>query len=246
MRSHPNRTLSSYGRGATALALTLALAGLPALAAPPGETPTIRGAVTQPLRDLNLMRTKVAAPLQTARAAPYDLADLKECEHIRTQIAQLDGALGPDVDEGQDQPGVVKSLAASAVRSAVKLPFAGVVRHLSGADAKERVRQQSVQAGMARRAFLKGVALERCNPHGDVPYLEVAAAAPVVAPAVDLRPAVEPEAPPVQVAEAAPPPAEVAPVYAATAYRAAPPPRPVAREPVYVWVASDTRGPSGR
>lgn len=244
MRSHPNRTLSSYGRGATALGLTLALAGLPALAAPPGETPTIKGAVTQPLRDLNLMRTKVAPSLQTARAAPYDIAGLKECEHIRVQIAQLDAALGPDVDQDQDQPGMVKSLAASAVRSAVKLPFSGVVRYLSGADAKERVRRQSVQAGMARRAFLKGVALERCNPRGDVPYLEVAAAPPpAVAPAVDLRPTVEPEAPPVRVAEAEPAPAEPAPVYAAAAYRPEPQAR---REPVYVWVASDNRSPGGR
>jgi hypothetical protein len=244
MRSHPDRTLSLYGRGATALGLALALASSPALAAPPGEAPSIKGAVTQPLRDLNLMRTKVAPSLQTARAAPYDIADLKECEHIRTQIAQLDEALGPDVDQDQDRPGMVKSLAASAVRSAVKLPFAGVVRYLSGADAKERVRRQSVQAGMARRAFLKGVALERCNPRGDVPYLEVAAApSATVAPAVDLRPAVEPEAPPVRVADAAPPPAEPAPVYAAAAYGPEP---EVRREPVYVWVASDNGPPAGR
>jgi len=237
MRSHPNRTHSSHGRGATAFGLTLALVGLPALAAPPGEAPTLKGAVTQPLRDLNLMRTKVAPSLQTARAAPYDIADLKECEHIRAQIAQLDGVLGPDVDEDQDQPGVVKSLAASAVRSAVKLPFSGVVRYVTGADARERARQQSVQAGMARRAFLKGVALERCNPHGDVPYLEVAAATP----AVELHPAMEPEAPPIQVAEAPPSPPAPA-VYAEAAYRAEPG-RQVPREPVYVWVASDPHGP---
>jgi hypothetical protein len=187
------------------------------------------------------MRTKVAEPLQTARAAPYDIANLKECENIRAQIVKLDGVLGPDVDEDQAQPGLVKSLAASAVRSAVKLPFAGVVRHFSGADAKERERLQSVRAGLARRAFLKGVALERCNPGGDVPYLEVAAATPATTPTVELRPPVAPE-PPVQVAQAAPPPDEAAPVYATAAYRAEPM-RPAAHEPVYVWVASDARGP---
>jgi hypothetical protein len=230
MRSCPKRTLSRHGQGATVLGLALALAGLPAAAAPAGSQPTIRGAVTQPLRDLNLMRTKVAAPLQTARAAPYDIANLKECAAIRAQGAVELGDLGPDVDEDQTQPGLVRTLAASAVRSAVKLPFSGVVRHLSGADAKERLRQQSVQAGMARRAFLKGVALTRCNPGGDVPYLTVAAATPAVAPAADLRPAIAAEPPTVQVAEATP------------AYRTEPV-RQVAHEPVYVWVASDTRGP---
>lgn len=216
-----------------ALGLTLALAGLPALAAP--DQPTIRGAVTQPLRDLNIMRTKVAEPLQTARAAPYDVANLKECQAIQAKIAQLDEALGPDVDEDQAQPGIVKTLAASAVRSAVKLPFSGVVRRLSGADARERLRQQSVQAGMARRAFLKGVALDRCNPGGDVPYLDIAAAAP----AVELRPALN--APPLQVAEA-PAAAPARPAYAEAAYRGDPA-RQASREPVYVWEASDTRAP---
>jgi hypothetical protein len=247
MRSCPKQALFRHGQGVMALGLTLALASLPAVAAPPGDQPTIRGAVTQPLRDLNLMRTKVAPPLQTARAAPYDIANLKECETIRAQIAQLDGVLGPDVDEDQDQPGMVTTLAASAVRSAVKLPFSGVVRRLSGADARERQRQQSVQAGMARRAFLKGVALERCNPGGDVPYLTVAAATPAATPAVDLRPAVEPEPPTVQVAEVAPTPTrEAEPIYAASRSES---PRQIAREPVYVWVASDSRGPdepSGR
>ena len=231
MRSCPKRTLSRYGQGAMALGLTLALAGLPAVAAPPGDQP-IRGAVTQPLRDLNLMPTKVAAPLQSARVAPYEVANLKACSDIRAQITQLDGVLGPDVDEDQTQPGIVRTLAASAVRSAVKLPFSGVVRRLSGADAKERLRQQSVQAGMARRAFLKGVALTRCNPGGDVPYLTVAAATP----AVEVRPAVESGSQTVQVAETAP-------------VHHTEPARQVAHEPVYVWVASDMRGPdepSGR
>lgn len=244
MRSHPNRTHFRPGEAATALSLTLLMAGLPAIAAPPGEQPTIRGAVTQPLRDLNIMRTKVAEPLQTARAEPYAIKNLKACENIRAEIARLDEALGPDVDEDQAQPGMVKTLAASAVRSAVKLPFSGVVRHLTGADARERVRQQSVQAGMARRAFLKGVALERCNPDGDVPYLEVAAAAPAVEVAAAPLPAelpstIQAEPTRVQVAEA--PSTYEIPAYEQD-YRAEPV-RRVAREPVYVWVASDTRGP---
>lgn len=232
-RSRPYGLHSRSGRGAAALGLTLALASLLAVAAPPGDQATLRGAVIQPLRDLNIMRTTVAEPLQAARAAPCDVADLKECQAIRAQIAELDAALGPDVDEDQVQPGMVRTLAASAVRSAVKLPFSGVVRQLSGANAHERVRQQSVQAGMARRAFLKGVALTRCNPGGDMPYLQVAAAAPV--PAVELHPAIEAEPARVQVAHAQGLRAE--------------PVRQVPHEPVYVWVASDPRGldaPGGR
>jgi hypothetical protein len=247
MRSRPNPTPMRLGRGAAGLGLALALTGS-ALAAPPAEQATLKSAVTQPLRDLNLMRTKVAPPLQSARSAPYDIAGLKACDEIRAQIGQLDQALGPDVDEDQAQPGVVKTLAASAVRSAVKLPFSGVVRRLSGADAKERVRQQSVQAGMARRAFLKGVALTRCNPDGGAPDLDIAATAPATevaaaGPTVELRPPLTAEPPRVQVAAAAS--NDAMPIDPQDDH-ATPPPRE-AHEPIYVWVASDpgTPGESG-
>ena len=174
----PNRPGPGPARPAAAmLGLALTLAAAPALAGPPGSASLV-GAATQPLRDLNLVRTKVAEPLQEARQAPYDISDLGTCETLGAEIAELDAVLGPDVDaEAQKNPGMVKTLAASAVSGAVKLPFRGVVRRLTGAEARDRAREQSVMAGMARRAFLKGVALARC--HGDdTPYLDLAARAP--------------------------------------------------------------------
>ena len=47
---------------------------------------------------------------------------------------------------------------AGAIRDAVGLPFRGVVRRLSGAEARDRELRAYVLAGIVRRAFLKGVA----------------------------------------------------------------------------------------
>jgi hypothetical protein len=222
MRHRPDSTPI---RLAGAVSAALLACAAPALARPPGS-PTLVGAATQPLRDLNLVRPKVAQPLQDARAAPYAVADLGACETIGAEIADLDAVLGPDVDaDAQKGPSMVKTLAASAVSGAVKLPFRGVVRRITGAEARDRVRDQSVAAGMARRAFLKGVSLSRCHAD-DTPYLDIAAAAAPAQPA------------PVLVAQA--PRLDDAPVLRAADYQDEPAPQ--AGEPVYVWVASDPQG----
>lgn len=221
----PNRP-----RGAAAgLAATLACLSLsPALAAPPvyvDSPPKLTEAATQPLRDLNILHRKVPQPLRQAREAPYRLADVPACSALRSQIAELDAALGPDVDSAaKAKPGMVKALAADALSHAVKIPFRGVIRKISGAERRDRERQDALMAGMARRAFLKGVVAGRCE-RPDVPYLDVAAAQPAPAPA-----------PPVQIAQAAPVLAEDdqtmtdAPTLAT----------PRSPQTVYVWQASDT------
>lgn len=229
MRHRQDHSPSRPRRAAAGLAATLACFGLsPALAAPPvyvDTPPKLSEAATQPLRDLNLMHREVAPPLKQAKAAPYRLADAQACAALKGEIADLDAALGPDVDSAaKAKPGMVKALAADALSNAVKIPFRGVVRKLSGAERRDRERQDALMAGMARRAFLKGVVAGRCEGP-NIPYLDVAAARSEPTSQPTLRVA---EAPRPETAVASP---AYAPTMATTAR---------APQTVYVWQASDT------
>jgi len=160
-----------------ALALGACLCAAPALAGPPvvaDAPPTLTDAAIQPLRDLNIAPRRIAEPLKTAKAAPYAFKAEDECPAIRSEIAQLDQALGPDVDsQGSVKRSLVKGLAVDALGGVVKVPFRGVVRRITGAEQRDRDRQNAMMAGVARRAFLKGVIAAKCP---DTPYLSVARA----------------------------------------------------------------------
>ena len=84
----------------------------------------------------------------------------------------LDAALGADND-GPPPPNERtaddkrNATAAGALKVGVEAvePFRGIVRWVSGADAADKKIQEAVDAGFARRGFLKGIALERnCPP----------------------------------------------------------------------------------
>ena len=70
----------------------------------------------------------------------------------------------PDFDLPQEarervSPGRVAKWVVSSL-----IPFRGLIRELSGANAQERAVQAAIQAGLARRGFLKGLgAARRCQ-----------------------------------------------------------------------------------
>lgn len=154
---------STTGRGVLRAATAILVAAsvtTAASAAPrkPGEQEGIGAAISQPLRDLSIMREKTDEVLKTARAAPYADPTERQCEAIAADITALDEALGPDVDVAVDDNGnPIMALAAGAVKGAVGLPFRGVVRRLTGAEKRDRELQRAVLAGMARRSYLKGL-----------------------------------------------------------------------------------------
>ncbi|MNX11486.1 hypothetical protein D3C86_412490 [compost metagenome] len=133
-------------------------------------------AVTAPLDDLNLRRQEIPTILLQAEASPYDLRNLNHCRTIAAEIARLDEALGPDADAPPSQDGSYLSeraadAAASATLDAVRdtvtdfIPARSWVRRLTGADAHSKHVQSAIQAGLRRRAFLKGVGMQRnCAP----------------------------------------------------------------------------------
>jgi|TARA_R110002124_G_scaffold45024_3_gene136639 hypothetical protein len=143
-----------------------ATASQPALAATPNvEQPMLdhmEHAVTQPARDVNLRKDEIPARLLEIQKAPYNLANVDGCRAITSEIASLRPMLGPDVNENPQLSRAEKrERSVSRVAGGIiggLIPFRGVVREVSGANAAELRYQRAMAAGFARRSFLKGMA----------------------------------------------------------------------------------------
>ncbi|OYU14028.1 MAG: hypothetical protein CFE37_13140 [Alphaproteobacteria bacterium PA4] len=157
-----------------ALALTQALPVAAQAPAPKAATPdkksdmdrvgdTAENIVEKPLKDLNLMKDKVPQQLLDVMERPYALDGIKTCKDFKAKITRLTELLGPDVDSAEAQQkggptaseqvlGGVESVAGSLI------PFTGLIRKVSGAEAAQKRAQAAVFAGSVRRAYLKGTA----------------------------------------------------------------------------------------
>ncbi|MFN7128023.1 MAG: hypothetical protein ACK4OJ_03060 [Brevundimonas sp.] len=145
-----------------------------------GGAEQVRGglgeAVTAPLEDFNLRRQLIPTVLLQAESNPYDLRNLNQCTTIGAEVARLDEALGPDTDEPPRQDGSYASeraadAAAKAALDAIRgtttdfIPGRSWIRRLSGAEQHSRHVQSAIQSGRMRRAFLKGIGMQRnCAP----------------------------------------------------------------------------------
>lgn len=144
--------------------LALLLAGC--AAAP--DSKRVTTAATTPLSDLNLLSAAIPPVLLEARQQPYAMPPVTGCEALAAAVAELDEVLGPDVDASKDgaEPGLVErgteavgDAAVGAIQGAAAgvLPFRSWVRKLSGAEKHSKEVAAAVGAGVARRAFLKGL-----------------------------------------------------------------------------------------
>jgi hypothetical protein len=139
------------------IALTLAACASQPMAKP-GQDNGMSRAAEQPIRDLSLIREQAPPVLQHAVADPYDREQVKTCAAVIHELAQLDDALGPDLQTGA-KPGnglSVSGLASDLIGGAIGLPFRGIVRQVTGAEERDRNLRAAVLAGMVRRGFLKG------------------------------------------------------------------------------------------
>lgn len=120
------------------------------------------GVVRKPFQDLGIVRTDAPQVLKQAALDLYRAPGDGGCAAIMEDVARLDAVLGPDVDEqvdaGDPEALYADTLTAGVVGSLLDLPFRGIVRWVSGADAREKALAKAVLAGMLRRAFLKGFA----------------------------------------------------------------------------------------
>lgn len=153
----------------------------------------ITGAAGAPLRDMNLLRTKIPPVLLEAMADPYARPPGKKisCEILISMVAPLDLALGEDVDrrppeENEDLMDRGKRMAGSAAFGAMAsaaqdlIPMRGWVRKLSGAEKHDKLVQSAMASGAIRRAYLKGLGEARgCDPPATPQHL-AKPAAPIV------------------------------------------------------------------
>jgi len=155
------------------LSASLALLMLGCASSEPGKPGTeerVANAVTAPLQDLNLVKTKIPEILQHALEAPYKLPGDGACAALNTELVELEQALGPDLDSPKRKEQLdllakgglaAGDAAVGALRSASEnlLPFRGWVRKLTGAERHSVEVTAALVAGQSRRAFLRGVHL---------------------------------------------------------------------------------------
>lgn len=146
--------------------LALALFGAtPAAAQAVRETVKRGGEIaSQPARDVGASATKIPPVLVSAAADPYGLAGIKTCRQINVAINDLSGALGPDFSTGiekkENRAGKFAEAGGKTIVNAF-IPFRGLVREISGAAPAQRRLNAAIDAGFARRGFLRGVAYTR-------------------------------------------------------------------------------------
>lgn len=148
----------------TALLLLMAIgpvAAAPAIAhAQVMPEPDATEVAKTPLRDLNIDAQDIPEVLQIAARDPYAMAGRGTCNAIINEIAGLDMVLGADYDiaEDDDQERISEGRIGQSVVGSV-LPFRGILREVTGAADNDRALRAAYTAGLAKRAFLKGVGL---------------------------------------------------------------------------------------
>lgn len=133
---------------------------------------SLQGAVTAPLRDLNVVKTDIPDVLIAAMADPYARPPSRwTCRTLIALIMPIEEALGPDIDKlPTDEPplterGKSTALGLGAEVASGAIPFRGVVRRVTGAAAHDRRVQDAILAGSVRRAYLKGLGETKgCGP----------------------------------------------------------------------------------
>jgi hypothetical protein len=132
---------------------------------------SIKGAAESPLRDVNVLRTKIPEVLLYSMADPYSRPPKGwKCPDLIAMVEPLDDALGDDLDVPAEQQGMkekgkgsVLGFAAGAASDAI--PFRSWVRKLSGAERHDQLVQNAIIGGAVRRAYLKGLGEAKgCNP----------------------------------------------------------------------------------
>ena len=114
----------------------------------------------QPARDVGLLKRKVPPVLEDALADPYSIRGLKTCAQLAAAVRTLNAALGPDYEAGgeyrENRAGKLAAAGATSVINSI-IPYRSLVREISGAAPADRHMKAVVDAGLARRGFLRGV-----------------------------------------------------------------------------------------
>lgn len=119
--------------------------------------------VTQPVRDVGIQKTKIPEVLKQAVKQPYASPGAR-CSQIVESMTELNAVLGPDFDgSSKENKNRLGNLAAAGGTFVVNslIPFRGIVREISGAGPAQRRLDTAIDAGLARRGYLRGLAVSR-------------------------------------------------------------------------------------
>lgn len=115
---------------------------------------------TQPVRDVGIMKRQVPPILVKAQNDPYSLKGLKTCRQLATEVTNLNAVLGDDYVVGnevkENRAGKLAEAGGKTVVNTI-IPFRGLVREITGAAPADRRLNAALDAGYARRGFLRGV-----------------------------------------------------------------------------------------
>ncbi len=119
-------------------------------------------AATRPLRDLNIMKPKIAPDLAAIMFNPYDVKRLGTCRQLNAEVNDMTALVGPDVDDpslvGRKGRDPVEQLFDSAEGITGSLvPGQGIIRQLTGANKSARQAAAARLAGQIRRSYIKGM-----------------------------------------------------------------------------------------
>ncbi|MES2498471.1 MAG: hypothetical protein V4618_20330 [Pseudomonadota bacterium] len=115
---------------------------------------------TQPARDVGVSKTEIPLPLQAANAAPYGLKGIRTCRDLSKAFHELSDVMGPDFSPGEvkkeNRAGKLAEAGGKTIVNSI-IPFRGLVREVTGAAPAQRRLERAIEAGFARRGFLRGV-----------------------------------------------------------------------------------------
>ena len=155
----------AVARVGTALLL---LGSVPAVAREPepersvtNREPDIVDVAKTPMTDLNIGRSGIPALLAEAQERPYSLQGLQGCRQLAGAVKEFDRVLGPDLDLPQATRSRFSKGRIAQWAVGTFIPFRSLIREISGANRSDRELAAAIQAGIARRAFLKGVGAAR-------------------------------------------------------------------------------------
>lgn len=119
---------------------------------------------SQPARDVGISKREVPPILEKAFSDPYSLKGLKTCVALANEVKALNEVLGADYSVGneykENRAGKLAEAGGKTIINSI-IPFRGLVREMTGAAPADRHMNAVVDAGLARRGFLRGVHLRQ-------------------------------------------------------------------------------------
>jgi hypothetical protein len=119
---------------------------------------------SQPVRDVGILKRQVPPILVKAQEDPYGLEGLRTCKQLAAEIETLNTVLGPDYVAGaevkENRAGKLAEAGGKTVINSI-IPFRSLVREVTGAAPADRRLNAALDAGMARRGFLRGIQAQR-------------------------------------------------------------------------------------